>query len=448
MLPVADSPPSPPTLSPSPSPSPRSPPRLSQAAGRASAEKTAPNAKSRRVCFIFSRENATVSQVLGFDWSVEPSPINSQKILKILHRDPVRPNFDLHYLSSLSVARRLSPLFSTRAALLTLATLLVACETRTFVVGVNGTQGGSGGSSIPCIFDTNSCQTNRECCSGLCEQNLCVPLGSPCTTAGNRCEGNSDCCSALCSGGICSQASSYCAQTSDTCESDPDCCSRRCTLTTTGVLGTCGEAPQGPSNCKGIAGTVCGDCNECCSRLCSPFGDSGLSICQGASGCRQTGEICATDGECCGGAPDSALPGAGNVACIVEVGAAFGVCRNALSCSPQGNVCHIQDYACSVSSASNRCCDGEAALGTCMLDDVGIPRCNGLLDCLDAGTPCAMNDDCCENRCLPNANGLLTCQAEDECVAELGGCTRSSDCCSRLDCKPSANSGFGKCEPE
>src|SRR5690606_804575 len=119
-----------------------------------------------------------------------------------------------------------------------------------------------------------------------------------------------------------------------------------------------------------------------------------VSICQGASGCRQTGEICAADDECCGGSSDSALPGAGNVVCVIDEDATFGVCRNAISCSPQGNVCHIQDYVCSVSAASNRCCGGDDAPGACILDEAGIPRCNGLPDeCLAIGSACAMNED-------------------------------------------------------
>src|SRR5690606_27262967 len=204
-----------------------------------------------------------------------------------------------------------------------------------FVVGVNGTQGGSGGSDIaPCRGDANSCQSNAECCSGLCEGDLCSALGSSCTTVGNSCSDNVDCCSGLCSEGSCSQESSYCVQARDACKSDLDCCSRLCTFGSTGLLGTCADAPQGPANCKGIAGSICGDCNECCSRLCTPFGNTGVSICQGASGCRQTGEICAADDECCGGSSDSALPGAGNVVCVIDEDATFGVCRNAISCSP------------------------------------------------------------------------------------------------------------------
>ena len=317
-------------------------------------------------------------------------------------------------------------------------------------MGVNGAQGGGGSSNVPpCSVDTAKCLADEDCCSGLCDAGACVPLGSTCTTAGNNCSTNSDCCSALCMDGLCSQASSYCVQVSDACESDLDCCSRLCNFGGSGLLGTCNEPPQGPANCKGIAGTVCGDCNECCSRLCEPFGESGVSICQGASGCRQTGEICASDDECCGGSPDSGLPGAGNASCVMADGASFGVCRNAMSCSPQGNVCHLQDYACSVSSASNRCCDGENANGSCILDEAGIPRCSGLSDtCLPAGTSCAMNEDCCENRCLPDASGLLTCLSTDECASQSSACTTSSDCCDGLNCRPQTNSGFGSCESE
>ncbi|HSC87679.1 MAG TPA: hypothetical protein VLC09_10430, partial [Polyangiaceae bacterium] len=215
-----------------------------------------------------------------------------------------------------------------------------------------------------CTSDNEACTNDAECCGGKCENELCVPLNAACKTSGNTCDANTDCCSTLCQDGICALGASYCVQKGDVCRGSGDCCTGNCAIAEGEMLGTCGDAPDGPSNCSaGAAGTVCGDCNECCSRLCAPFGPSGVKICQPASGCRLTGELCRDDKDCCGGDETADLPGAGNVSCVKESGTSLGICRNAQSCSPQGNVCHFKDYTCSVSSAANKCCSGVGNSG-------------------------------------------------------------------------------------
>src|SRR5690606_27220614 len=105
------------------------------------------------------------------------------------------------------------------------------------------------------------------------------------------------------------------------------------------------------------------------------------------------------------------------------------VCRNALSCSPQGNVCHIQNYACGVSAASNRCCGQGENEGVCRLDADGIPRCSGLgSSCQVLGDPCAMSEDWCEGMCLPGETGALSCQQTTSCVDLEASCTAASEC--------------------
>lgn len=306
-----------------------------------------------------------------------------------------------------------------------------------------------GACAAECISDNEACESGAECCGGSCEGGVCVPLNLACKTGGNACTGSGECCSGLCGDdGKCTLGASYCVQKGDTCREASDCCTGVCNVADGAEIGICGDAPPGPSNCSaGVAGTVCGDCNECCSRLCAPFGPTGVNICQPASGCRLTGEVCRADLDCCGGDEDSGLPGAGNVSCVIEPGQELGVCRNAMSCSPQGNVCHYQDYACSISSAPNKCCDGVGNSGVCQLDTLGVPRCTGLGDmCRNVGETCSSAVDCCDERpCVPDDEGVLRCGGT-ECNQDGDNCTVNADCCNGSTCVQPVGSTMGVCK--
>jgi hypothetical protein len=199
---------------------------------------------------------------------------------------------------------------------------------------------------------------------------------------------------------------------------------------------------------------VCDGCNQCCSRLCAP-GPSGRNICQPASGCHVTGDLCRRDEDCCGGDEDSGLPGAGNVICEIEDGKSIGICRNPMSCNPQGNVCHKQDYMCSISSARANCCGALGAMGDgCQLDALGVPRCNGMgTECRDAGETCASQADCCDALpCVPDMNGVLRCAdippGDPKCVMAGGGCSINGDCCPGTSCIRPPGSTVGVCSTD
>src|SRR5204863_8214543 len=119
-----------------------------------------------------------------------------------------------------------------------------------------------------------------------------------------------------------------------------DCCTGTWTKVAGATIGICGAGPTGSTNCngRGVEGATCGVCNDCCSRLCAPYGPTGVRVCQPASGCRVDGDFCRKDSDCCGTA-GTGLPGAGNVVCEIAAGASLGVCRNPVSCDPQGDVC-------------------------------------------------------------------------------------------------------------
>jgi hypothetical protein len=231
------------------------------------------------------------------------------------------------------------------------------------------------------------------------------------------------------------------------------CCSGDCQITS-GTLGTCAPPPTGATYCSdGVEGTVCSACNGCCSRLCAPFGPTGVYVCQPASGCRVNGDLCRKDSDCCGAA-GTGLPGDGNVVCEIDPGKALGICRNPRSCNPQGNVCHFKDYACSVSSARNDCCAAVGNSGVCQLDKLGVPRCNGLGDqCRASGDTCSSAMDCCNQLpCVPDSTGQLRCFVPPptdggvpSCVPSGGTCTINADCCTGTVCIRLTGSTQGTC---
>ena len=299
-----------------------------------------------------------------------------------------------------------------------------------------------------CTPDTQACTSNSQCCSGACGTNgTCTPLNTTCKTDGNPCTTGTQCCSQDCgANGLCGQGS-YCIQNGDACAHDNDCCGGICTPGA-GGLGTCTQPTVNQTNCSaGIDGTVCNGCGDCCSRLCAPYGQTGVKVCQPAEGCRIDGDLCRKDSDCCGAA-GTGLPGAGNVTCVkANATDPVGICRNPQSCNPEGDVCHYQNYAtCGNSSARNDCCGGLGNSGVCQLDQLGIPRCYGLgTACHQAGDTCAFSGDCCNgNPCIPDANGILHCSATT-CSNPSGACSSSADCCNGETCTFAPGSVQGTC---
>lgn len=316
------------------------------------------------------------------------------------------------------------------------------CQTLTCNNGVCGSA---------CTSDGQTCSTDQACCGGKCENGTCKPLNASCKTGGNTCTANNDCCSHLCSNGSCVLGSSFCIQSGDACARAADCCGGTCNLGAGATLGTCGAPPKGSSFCNGgVDGTVCGGCNDCCSRLCAPYGPTGVLVCQRANGCHIDGDLCRKDGDCCG-ATGTGLPGDGNVVCQIEQGQTVGICRNPTGCNPEGNVCHYKDYACAISSARNDCCGAPGNSGACQLDALGVPRCHAIGKCVEAGAICAFTGDCCNGAaCVPDATGALRClmsvpDAGPACSPAGGACTITADCCRGYTCTTPLGSTQGTC---
>jgi hypothetical protein len=174
-----------------------------------------------------------------------------------------------------------------------------------------------------------------------------------------------------------------------------------------------------------------------------------VKVCQPASGCHVNGDLCRKTSDCCGAA-GTGLPGDGNVTCEIDPGNVIGICRNPRSCNPEGNVCHYQNYACSISSARNDCCAAVGNSGVCQLDALGVPRCYGLGECRKAGETCASAADCCGGvPCVPDAMGQLRClegsDAGPVCRKPGESCTINGDCCTGYICLTPAGSTQGTC---
>lgn len=315
-----------------------------------------------------------------------------------------------------------------------------------------------------CITDNQACNNDASCCSGKCTNKLCAPLNAECKTSGNACTEHTECCSKFCEKGTCDSSPSYCKQTGDVCKSNAECCTGMCTKEKDATVGLCKipDAPGG-TGCT-AAGQVCGigasatggeeppPCGgECCSRSCAPYGPTGVWVCQPASGCRSTGEVCRSDKDCCG-SKDNPGGGNGSVKCSKSsADQPVGRCDNGTACRAAGSVCKLADYSC---NAENDCCAGNVNKkpNACKRDMLGIPRCTLSDKPCDPdgnykGIACSSSADCCGLPCVPNTNPegpAFVCGADD-CIPKDGACTTDADCCFALPCVIPPGKDHGVC---
>jgi hypothetical protein len=313
----------------------------------------------------------------------------------------------------------------------------------------------------------------NACCTGNCSGGTCKAIATnpSCVTANNTCSSDAQCCSGLCSGGHCAIGSSYCIQSNDICYHATDCCGGICSApngqpVTGSNPGLCSQPSSGAVNCTGVDGSLCpgGNCGSCCSRLCAPYGPTGVNICQPAQGCRVEGDLCRHDSDCCGAAGSGVL-GDGAVVCSNSAnGGDVGVCQTpgptaeGGTCDPEGDVCHYNasNYTCSISSARSDCCGPQTPkFDACVLDPFGVPRCNAYtgvpgdagVGCLTTGSSCATATECCDGHpCVPGAGGKLVCSATS-CQGSGLTCTTNADCCAGLPCVAPPGSIQGTCAP-
>jgi hypothetical protein len=262
---------------------------------------------------------------------------------------------------------------------------------------------------------------------------------------------------------------SYCIQTGDLCYRSTDCCTGLCEKAADAAAGVCKVIDtRGAGSCT-QDGIVCADCTNCCSRLCAPYALTGVKICQPASGCKLTNNLCQKDGDCCGGDTTVQSEGAGSVTCEMATAMTppLGTCRNPMGCQPRGNVCgrKASDNQCG-GNAREDCCDcPPPKFNCCKPDTVGIYRCHGggsdtcptgytgkAPCCIASGERCQLAAECCDGSpCVPDGAGVLRCLARPPggvaCVAADGACTTTGDCCAGLACGIVPGQTFGRCQP-
>lgn len=209
-----------------------------------------------------------------------------------------------------------------------------------------------------------------------------------CVSAGQSCSAPDDCCSHFCIDGVCLE-SGECEAAGTECTASGQCCSGRCEPETGTGLVKCLPFCMGE-------GTACEKALDCCDLNCNG------GVCGGAQ-CRVEGEDCVANAECC-----SNICGADG-RCEID--------RTNPDCRPTGETCN--------SGTSNGCCE------VCD-EDQDPPICvHGAGTCHITGAGCTTDADCCNGQCLPNDNGVLTCQPP--CLVTGESCSFSAECCG-LDC--------------
>ncbi len=310
-----------------------------------------------------------------------------------------------------------------------------------------------------CTADNAACQMPSQCCSGTCASGACQALNTSCKTAGNPCMTGTECCSKYCKSGTCALGASYCIQPGDVCYRSTDCCTGLCNMAAGASAGTCVDlATSGAGNCV-QDGITCGDCTNCCSRVCGPYALSGVKICQPASGCRVTNNLCQKNSDCCGGTGSAGNEGSVNCDIASGVTPPVGACSNPTGCQVRGNVCGLRTGNSICGNAREACCDCQAPKWQCCkTDEIGVPRCFGGSTtqcptgytgkdpcCIKAGNTCSFSSECCGGvPCVPDAVGTLRCLAT-ACVPTGGACTNTGDCCTGLACNIVPGQPSGTC---
>lgn len=222
-----------------------------------------------------------------------------------------------------------------------------------------------------------------------------------CVATGQACADPDACCSHFCIDGVCIEAGD-CDASGTECTSSGQCCSGRC------------EPETGTGLVKCLAfcvpeGTACAKALDCCDLNCNG------GVCGGAQ-CLIESEVCTTNAECCS-----------NIC-------TGGQCQIDLSntdCRPTGETCN--------SGSGSGCCEA--------CDETqNPPICiHGPATCHVNGAGCTTSADCCNGQCLPNDQGMLTCQIP--CIAINDMCLFDAECCGLNCVNGSCQPPVGNCVP-
>ena len=234
-----------------------------------------------------------------------------------------------------------------------------------------------------CTATGAACTKSTECCTANCNatSGKCDAPNTLCKLPGKSCVTGNECCTFSCIGGTCS--SKQCVADNLACGNDNECCGGTCAPDGLGG-GKC--APLGP---KPTAGNPCVANGDCASSYCNN------GVCASPSFCVQTGDVCSTAAECCGGL------------CTIAAGKTLGLCV--------------------VAPASGG--------GNCL---------NAGIVCPQTVPPALCGGQCCSKSCAPFApTNVNVCQPESGCRVTGSICMKDADCCGALGSPGSQKGGPG-----
>ncbi len=236
--------------------------------------------------------------------------------------------------------------------------------------GTDGTDSapGSGGSGVVCAVPGDSCTSNGQCCSNVCDPvtSKCKSSVTICSGAGSSCQLATDCCNLQCDTvrHVCSSATS-CVADNQACTTSAECCGQNCTGNKCVPLSTACLTAGNPCTTGGDGSAA----SQCCSGLCT-----GGKCVLGSSFCIQPGDACSRDTDCCGGW------------CNKASGATLGVCQD-VQTSGAGNCTHDGVVCNGCGSCCSRNC-GPWAL-------TGVNVCQPGLGCKILNSLCTTDKECC-----------------------------------------------------
>ncbi len=328
-------------------------------------------------------------------------------------------------------------------------------------------------SNLDCEPIGSPCTDNPDCCSEICDQEICVGPDGTCLGLNEPCLNPSECCSGRCEegpGGEVVCALGGCAAAQEACDVHADCCSLFCENGTcsydelcTIETGECtedweccsGDCPDGTCANSGsfciVAGELCGGNTGCCSGLCEDVG--GEMRCTILSACRSSGEVCTDGADCCSGVcgDDGLCPRMDQCQTVGEVCTGYHECCSGLCADPGTGVTVCQYF--NGCRPINEVCleDGNCCSNICdEFMDTGVWRCVDPGGCLAEGEICfsGVKANCCPEGptggpalCMPTNLGVNRCYPEgwvDECIEDGESCSFSDECCGGF-CLPDEN---------
>ena len=274
--------------------------------------------------------------------------------------------------------------------------------------GFISTIDGGRADAASCTATGASCGKSSECCTANCNATTmkCEAPNTLCKLPNAACASGNECCTFSCIGGTCS--SLQCVADNAACGNDNECCGGKCAPDGVGG-GKCT-----PLGSKPTSGNPCNGNGDCASGFCNN------GICANPSFCVQTGDVCSTAAECCGGL------------CNVAAGATLGLC--AVASAPGAGNCLNAGVACTAKDPPE-ICGGSCCSKSCApYAPTGVNVCQPESGCRVTGSICMGDNDCCGAPGAPgsNKNGPGGMPANVHCAkapgATVGRCDNGNVC--------------------